>query len=164
MFTSHTARHADHFAIACLRLAGYTPRIAHGMRPKPEPEMRRALHALDAVCLFLVGRFLVRPLLALREYIRPRAEAGEMMAFTAEPAAHETMLGLFTIPGLRWTLALVMAGRNGQATTILAARVVRLDHDQVQASARRGEQARLARARGTIYRLASLALACGGRA
>jgi hypothetical protein len=100
----------------------------------PPVEMRRALHALDAACLFLVGRFLVRPLLALREYIRPRAAAGQAMAAAAEPLAHEMMLGLFTIPGLRWTLALVMRGCNGQATAIIAARVVRLDHDQMKAS------------------------------
>jgi hypothetical protein len=154
-------RTPDARAQARLRLAGYMPNRYDSVRP--DHEIIRALHALDAVCLFLVGKFLLRPVQALLAYIRPRAAAGEMMAFTAEPLAHELMLGLFTIPGLRWSLALVMQGQAGHATAVLAAKVVRLDHDQIEAARERGEQARLARARGTFARFAMLAMAAGGR-
>ena len=153
-------RTPDARAQARLRFAGYMPNRYDSVHPDHEI---RVLHALDAVCLFLVGKFLLRPVQALLAYIRPRAAAGEMMAFTAEPLAHELMLGLFTIPGLRWSLALVMQGQAGHATAVLAAKVVRLDHDQIEAARERGEQARLARARGTFARFAMLAMAAGGR-
>jgi hypothetical protein len=162
-------RYPNHYGRARLCARGYMPTLdamRRGVptgRSKPEHEMIRALHNLSAVCLFLVGKFLLRPVQALLAYIRPRAAAGEMMAFTAEPLAHELMLGLFTIPGLRWSLALVMQGQAGHATAVLAAKVVRLDHDQIEAARERGEQARLARARGTFARFAMLAMAAGGR-
>jgi hypothetical protein len=56
-----------------------------------------------------------------------------------------------------------MQGQAGHATAVLAAKVVRLDHDQIEAARERGEQARLARARGTFARFAMLAMAAGGR-
>lgn len=126
--------------------------------------MRRALHGLDAVCLFLVSHYLLRPLMALREWIRPRAAAGDFLATTAEPMAHDLMLGLFSIPGVRWSLALVMQGRNGEATRVLAARVIRTEHEACMSGYRDaigGPVAVLARGRRALQRIFNMALALG---
>lgn len=150
-------------ASARLRLAGFLP--AGYRDPAPAPEMRRALHGLDAVCLFLVSHYLLRPLMALREWIRPRAAAGDFLAATAEPMAHDLMLGLFSIPGLRWSLALVMQGRNGEATRVLAARVIKTEHEACMAGYRTaiGDAKRgpLERGRGLVNRLVGMALSLG---
>jgi hypothetical protein len=158
-------RHPMSKAHALLRLTGYVP--AGYCDPVPAPEMRRALHGLDAVCLFLVSHYLLRPLMALREWIRPRTAAGDFLATTAEPMTHDLMLGLFSIPGVRWSLALVMQGENREATRVLAWKMIKTDHEACMATARRsiGEArcAQIERGRGLVNRLCGMALALGVR-
>lgn len=158
-----SARYPNHHAHARLRFAGYMPLMAASFRPAAK--LRRALHGLDAVCLFLVSHYLLRPLMALREYIRPRAAAGEFLAATAEPMTHDLMLGLFSIPGVRWSLALVMQGENREATRVLAWKVIRTEHEACMTEARRhiGEQRSAAIKRGSVLcnALCGLALAMG---
>jgi len=96
-----------------------------------------AQHSLDPVCLWLVGRLFVQPLLALRAYIRRAAAGGSIEATAAEPDAHGIMLALFCVPGIPWSLALVLRGRPDLVTAVLAARVVRWD---AQDAAARAEQ------------------------
>lgn len=92
------------------------------------------LHQLDVAALWLVGRFIVTPMLALRGYIRNLARSGGFTAATAEPAAHrhEVMLGIFAVPGFPWALALVMQGNPDRLVKILASSVVRLDAGQLE--------------------------------
>lgn len=159
-------RYPDQVSRTRLRRRGYFPRLGNvGLMPtmdQTEHEMIRALHGLDAACLFLVGKFIVRPLLALREYLRPRAAAGEFLAATAEPLTHETMLGLFAIPGLRWALALVMEGNGREATRIVAWKVIKTEHEACMSAARRhigGQRsAAIERGRGLCNTLVGLAL------
>lgn len=102
-----------------------------------------AQHGLDPVCMWLVAQFVVRPLLALRAYIRQAARAGSVEATTAEHQAHGIMLALFCVPGIPWSLALVLRGQPDRVTAVLAAAVVRWD---AQDAAARADQQRILQA------------------
>ena len=52
---------SDHYHMALLRMRGFTPRLGRGYRTKPWPVIRQALHAADAACVWLVGRFYEAP-------------------------------------------------------------------------------------------------------
>lgn len=117
------------------------------------------LHGLALACLSLVGRFIVAPVLALRAHIGAQMQRGDVTATVAAGPAGDIMLGMFSIPGLRWALALVVQGRPDRVTNILAAAVIRVDHDRMRArEAYDAEQASIRGAR-LFRRLATIGLA-----
>lgn len=118
-------------------------------------------HGLDPVCLWLLAQFVVRPLLALRAFIRQAARGGSIEATAAEPQAHGIMLALFCVPGIPWSLALVLRGQPDRVTAVLAAAVVRWD---ARDAADRAEQQRIlerSRARLATQRFGRVAAMLG---
>ena len=47
----------DHYAMGCLRVRGYVPRIAAPYCLKPWQVIRCALHRLDAACVYLIKHY-----------------------------------------------------------------------------------------------------------
>lgn len=118
-------------------------------------------HGLDAVCLWLVGQFIVRPLLALRAYIRSSARAGSVQATVAEPQANGLMLALFAVPGIPWSLALVLRGQPDRVTALLAAAVVRWDAKDAADRALQSQVLQAAQGRRAFQRFGRVASMLG---
>ncbi len=124
------------------------------------------LHMLTPICLRLVAQFIIAPMQRLREYIRPRSAAGELLSIAAEPGAHMPgiMLGLFAVPGIPWAFALVMHGTPDRVVHVVASAVVRWDVAQIEHGRRLAERDRVSVGMSKLARLTRMAFTVGAQA